>query len=366
MLDKIVDTAKELIKFKSIAANKDEIEKCLQYCTDYFAGKGVTVTKFTNEKISPVLLISNHNGMDFDVLTLGHVDVVPAEEDQFLPEVKDGKLYGRGAVDMKTWVAVGMNTLDYIIENKLNVKFGIIITTDEETDATGATYLADNAGITAKILLDVDVGEDIGNIITRCKNVQIAEVLAKGKACHGSLPWLGEDAVQRLMNTISNLRKTFPYYSESGLKPDKPWVDTMHVGLISGGRASNVVPDDAKAVLDFRLTEKTPPDLFHKIMTEAMVEGVTYRIKSQASPVIVDENEPYFKKYKEIVERHIGHEVKILHIGGATDSRHFSSKGMPVAMHSGTGEGLHGLGEYCTLDSIKQLAEIQIEFVRNL
>jgi len=366
MKDKIVEISKDLIRFKSVAENKDEIQKCLQYCTEHFKGKNVFIKKFENPDISPVLLISNYDGEDFDVLTLGHVDVVPAEEGQFTPEVKDGKLFGRGSLDMKTWVAVGMNSLDYILENNLGVKFGIIITTDEETSATGATYLAKNSNITAKILLDVDVADDIGIIVTKCKNVQIVELIAEGEACHGSLPWHGEDAIQGIVNTINNLREKFPYYSKSGKQPEKEWVDTMHVGLISGGRASNVVADKATAILDFRLTEKTPPDLFNKIMQESAAKGVNYKVKSQASPVIVDENNPYFKKYKETVEKYLGHSAEIVHIGGATDSRHFSAKGMPVVMHSGTGYGMHGVGEYCTLESIEQLANIQIDFIKSL
>ena len=363
MIDKIIETTKELIKFESVAENKDQIEACLEYCIDYFSGKNVVVQRFENENISPVLVISNCEGLNFDVMTLGHVDVVPAEADQFKPEIKDGKLYGRGAMDMKGPVAVALNTMDYILENNLDVTFGIVITTDEETTATGASYLAKNTDITAKILLDVDVANDIEEIITKCKNVQIVELYAEGEACHGAFPWEGSDAIEKIIRTFNKLREKIPYYAKGENEPDSQWVDTLHMGKISAGKAANVVAPSAYACLNFRLTEKTPADVFKKMMDDAVEEGVKWEVKMSANPVIIDESNKFFKKYKECVEKHVGKEVKLIQIGGATDSRHINNKGVPVAMHSVSGKGMHSIGEYCVIESMEQLAKIQIDFI---
>ena len=93
---------------------------------------GAKVDVFEKKGVAPVIMIRNHKSLDFDALVLGHIDVVPAEDKMFNPVVKGGKLYGRGSLDMKSFAAVAMNSMQYVIENKLPIKFGIILSSDEE------------------------------------------------------------------------------------------------------------------------------------------------------------------------------------------------------------------------------------------
>ena len=62
----------------------------------------------------------------------------------------------------------------------------------------------------------------------------------------------------------------------------------------------------------------------------------------------------------------MGQTIEFEHIGGATDSRAFAVKGSTVIMHSGTGEGMHAANEYVELASVKQIADIQIQFLEHL
>ena len=62
----------------------------------------------------------------------------------------------------------------------------------------------------------------------------------------------------------------------------------------------------------------------------------------------------------------MGRQIEFEHIGGATDSRSFAVKGSIVIMHSGTGEGMHASGEYVEIESVKQIADIQIKFLEHL
>lgn len=61
-----------------------------------------------------------------------------------------------------------------------------------------------------------------------------------------------------------------------------------------------------------------------------------------------------------------GEKIEFEHIGGATDSRAFAVKGSTVIMHSGTGEGMHTAGEYVVIDTVRQIADIQIKFLEKL
>ena len=93
---------------------------------------------------------------------------------------------------------------------------------------------------------------------------------------------------------------------------------------------------------------------------------MTYKIVSESTPVVMDENNPYILDYKAFAEKILGQKLEFEHIGGATDSRSFAVKGSIVIMHSGTGEGMHASGEYVVIDSVEKLADIQIKFLDKL
>lgn len=97
-----------------------------------------------------------------------------------------------------------------------------------------------------------------------------------------------------------------------------------------------------------------------------MVAGVRYVIVSESTPVVMSEDNPHILEYKKFAEDILGRPIEFEHIGGATDSREFAVKGSTVIMHSGTGEGMHADGEYVEIDSVKQIADIQIRFLEKL
>ena len=81
---------------------------------------------------SPVIYINNNDSMTQDALVLGHIDVVKAADGMFAPKIEDGRMYGRGTLDMKSFAAVAMNSMHYVLGIKSAVKFGVILSTDEE------------------------------------------------------------------------------------------------------------------------------------------------------------------------------------------------------------------------------------------
>ena len=97
-----------------------------------------------------------------------------------------------------------------------------------------------------------------------------------------------------------------------------------------------------------------------------MEKGVKFEIVSESTPVVMDEDNPYILDYKRFAENIMGRKIEFEHIGGATDSRSFAVKGSVVIMHSGTGDGMHALNEYVDIESVKQIADIQIKFLEHL
>jgi len=363
----LVKTIEDLVSFKTITGNKKEIDKCLDYIAASFLGTKAHVKIERFDDASPVIYIANNEDIKQDVLILGHIDVVEAPDDMFIPKIIDGKMYGRGTLDMKSFAAVAMNSMHYVLEHQLGVKFGIILSTDEEKGSKSThAFLAKYPNLNANVVLDNDVGGDITKIINKCKNPVFVKLIAKGKAAHGSTPWEGLDANEMLMKTISNLRMFYPYFDMNGEEPKNTWIDTMHVATMQGGEVSNIIASYAEALLDVRLIETSSVADLEKNLVKACEEGVTYRIVSSSTPVVMSEDNPQILAYKKFAEKVMGKKIEFQQIGGATDARLFAQKGATVIMHSGTGEGMHAEGEYVVLQSVEELSKLQIEYLKGI
>ena len=364
---KVIDIAQNLMRFRTETGNIPEIEKCLEYAKSLFDGLDVKGGIYHFDNASPVLFLSNIETDNYDVVCLGHLDVVPATDDMFSPYIKDGKLYGRGSLDMKSFAAVALNSLEHVLKNKLPLKFAVILSTDEEKGSKSThAFMEAHPNLKAKIVLDNDVGGDINKIVSKCKNPVFVKIMAEGQAAHGSTPWEGIDANEILMETLHNIRQIYPYYSKGGVNPQDKWIDTVHVAIMNGGEVSNVIARHAEAVLDFRLTENSTVENLKRNLDKCMVQGATYKISSESTPVVMDENDPYILDYKHFAEQALGHPLEFEHIGGATDSRAFAVRGSIVIMHSGTGEGMHAEGEYVEVDSVEKIADTQIKFLNKI
>lgn len=362
----LIATIQDLIKFKTETGNAPEIKKAAEYIVNKFTNTNVEAEIFQSTA-SPVVFLRNCKGIDFDVLVLGHIDVVPAEDKMFEPYIKEGKMFGRGTLDMKSFAAVAMNSMEYVAEHKLPIKFGVVLSTDEEKGSKSTeSFLEAYPDISAKIVLDNDVGGDITKIITKCKNPVFVKIMAKGIEAHGSTPWAGIDANELLFKTWENIRKIYPYFASNLPQPKDKWIDTVHFASIKGGQVSNIISNSAEALLDFRLTENSSVENLKKNLDLCMEKGVTYKIVSESTPVVMDEQNPDILNYKAFAEKIMGQKIEFEHIGGATDSRSFAVKGSTVIMHSGTGDGMHASNEYVELESVKQIADIQIKFLEYL
>lgn len=354
----------DLIKFRSETGNLAEVERCMHYLQQIAKQIKAQAEYYQKGKLAPVILISNGEKQDFDILAVGHIDVVPATDNMFIPYVQDGKMFGRGTLDMKSFAVVALNTLEYVIAHQLPIKFGVLLSSDEEKGSFGLdAFLKDNPDLKSKIVFDVDVAGDIGKMVVRCKSPVFVKLTAEGKEAHGSTPWEGIDANERLMQVWQNIRQIYPYYSKDGVKPENTWIDTVHFAKIEGGEVANVISNHAEALLDFRLTEKSTIEELEENLKKSLVSGVEYKIVSSGRPVVMDEHNPYICRYKEMASDFLGKKVEYEYIGGATDSRAFAERGSIVIMHSGSGEGMHASGEYVVWKSVEQLAQIQQKFV---
>ncbi len=168
-----------------------------------------------------------------------HIDTVPP----FLRSSEDSEnIYGRGSCDAKGIIAAQVAACEQL--RKRGVSAGLLFVVGEERDSLGATIANQNPR-GSRFLVN---GEPTDNrIALASKGALRVEVTAHGRMAHSAYPELGESAIDKLLDALQALRAMeLPHNPEIGSS-------TVNIGIIEGGRATNVIPDFAKAQLLYRL-----------------------------------------------------------------------------------------------------------------
>lgn len=350
--NEIIRLAEELIRFKSTKENPKELKKCLDFCAKYL--QKFSVVRRFKFKGKPSL-VATYRNVKPDVFLVGHLDVVEAPNEQFKPFVKGNKLFGRGADDMKSGDAIAMVLFKHLADKK--PPLGIMLTSDEEIGGfNGAGQLAKK--YKGKFVITTesnssDNPEQLG-ITVKHKGVLWLKIKTKGIAAHGSTPWKGDNAVDKLIIAYERLREKF--YE---VKPNM-WEPTISLGQIFGGEAPNKIPDYAEAIVDIRWNEDFDKDKFLKEIKKLDAE---FEIVSYSPMLNNDEANKFIKLLKECVENQTGKKCPLLKEYGATDMRFFSEKGVPAVIFGPYGENLHAKDEYLDLNTIMPVYDALKEFI---
>lgn len=173
-----------------------------------------------------------------------HMDCVPP----FLPSGEDaGHLHGRGACDAKGIAAAMIAALASLLAEG-GSDFGLLLVVGEETDSLGARVANDNPR-GARFLVD---GEPTDNrLAVGSKGALYLEVVAEGRAAHSAYPELGASAIERLLDALARLRAV-PLPADPVLGET-----TLNIGILEGGRARNVIADQARAEVLIRTVSDT-------------------------------------------------------------------------------------------------------------
>ncbi len=167
-----------------------------------------------------------------------HIDTVPP----FLPSSEDdANIYGRGSCDAKGIIAAQLAAAEQL--RTTGTECGLLFVVGEERDSLGAMVANEHAR-GSKFLVN---GEPTDNrLAVASKGALRVEVTANGEMAHSAYPELGESAIEKLLDALQSLRAMdFPHNPDIG-------PSTMNIGIIEGGRATNVIPDFAKAQMLFR------------------------------------------------------------------------------------------------------------------
>jgi acetylornithine deacetylase/succinyl-diaminopimelate desuccinylase-like protein len=207
----------------------------------------------------PAICATNGSG---GLILSGHLDTVPIGSgwERGQGEVVGGRIYGRGAADMKGAVASMLHSCIELMREDL--RFSVFLTTDEEEKMTGAHALADLDLV--KEAKGILVGEPTDLLPAyKEKGISRFRLTTYGTAAHASQPWLGENAIQKMSRLLERLSKW-------AKAPESPTEDmTLCISMIKGGTKSNIVPDRCEVDIDARFPK---PLTYQKVRTIIMDE----------------------------------------------------------------------------------------------
>lgn len=370
----IIDFLVSLIQIPSInpPGNEEEVAAIIE---EKLTKSGIDVKRVVAEQGRPNI-IGRVRGTEGTHLLLfnGHMDVVPIGDmgkwwvDPFGARIIDGKVYGRGACDMKGGLAAMM--MAGVILRRLDIPLGgdLILTAvvDEEMGgAMGTRYLVEK-GLRADAAV---VGEPSFDRMTIAHMGNLSlKLISTGKAVHASVPHLGVNAVEKMAKVLLALNEMKLRHVPHRLFQDGP---TIAVGTtINGGVADNTIPDYCEATVDVRtLPGMSETEIIGEVKhligeLKKDDDAIDVKIESHswAESVEISEGETIVETVSDVVARITGKKPPIASANQTFDGRYLINEaGIPtVAFGPGNGKcgNAHGANEWVGTDDIIMATKI--------
>jgi succinyl-diaminopimelate desuccinylase len=357
-----LELTRELVHFDTINPPGKERE-CALFLARILeeAGFSVSEQEFAPGRSNLIARLSN-SGQKSPLCFAGHLDTVPLGAaqwrwDAFSGEIHEGRMYGRGASDMKSGVAAIVSAaLEIARRSHTGAGLTLVFTAGEETGCLGARKL----GNLKEILGDVGaliVAEPTSNYpVVGHKGALWLEAITRGVTAHGSMPERGVNAIYKAARVVSKL-ENFEFSCQSHPILGKP---TLNVGTISGGLNVNSVPDEARIGIDIRtIPPQNHEDLF-KVLSQYMGDEAELFKTSDAGPVWTDPEDPWIREVYEIMTSILQERPEPRGVTYFTDASVLTSiLGNPPTLILGPGEAAmaHQTDEYCEIYRIDQAVE---------
>lgn len=232
------------------------------------------------------------------VMLSGHTDVVPVDGQAwtvppFALTRRDGRLYGRGAADMKGFVACALAAVLRAAGRELRTPLHLALSYDEELGCLGVGSLIDMLAKAPHRPLLCIVGEPTGmQVATGHKGKVALRAACTGREAHSALAPLGLNAIHLAADLLARLRALQERLEREGARDadyDVPWT-TVHAGRIEGGVALNIVPN--RCVLDFEIrnvAEDDPGALLAGLREEAEALSRAARARAPEAGIAIAE-----------------------------------------------------------------------------
>jgi len=241
----------KLISFDSTSRNSNL--PLIDFVQEYLEGFGVKSHRVDYEKDNKTNLYATI-GPDIEggIVLSGHTDVVPVDgqdwsSDPFAMVERDDRLFGRGACDMKGFIAVALAAVPQFVSQDLKKPIHFAFSCDEEVGCTGVRPLIDHIINELPKPTSVIVGEPTSmKVVNAHKGACRFKTEITGQEAHSSCTHLGVSAILVAGEMLAEIGRIERDYKERGDPSGRfnPPYTTISVGLIQGGIANNIIPKD--------------------------------------------------------------------------------------------------------------------------
>jgi len=310
---------------------------------------------------------------------VGHTDVVPTgpldqwNSDPFVPEIRDGMLYGRGAADMKSSIAAFVTAVERFIDKHPDHQgtIALLITSDEEGPSINGTrkvveYLEEN-NIKIKWCL---VGEPTsekkaGDVIKNGRRGSLGgKLIVRGIQGHVAYPHLAENPIHKLSPALNELCTKVWDEGNEFYPPTSFQISNIHAGT----GADNVIPGEVEVLFNYRFcTEITEEELMAQ--TEAILDKykLDYELswKLSGNPFLTPEGS-LVDAVREAISEVAGYETELSTAGGTSDGRFIAPTGAQVVELGPLNQTIHKIDECVKIDDLLTLSSIYELIIKKL
>lgn len=336
------------------------------YIANWLARAGLEVT--LDEALpgrTNVVGIARGTGGGKTLLLNGHVDTVGVAgmTDPFRPRSENGRLYGRGAYDMKGGLAACLVAAAEARQHNLRGDVIVTAVVDEEYAGLGTMSIADRYRADGAIVAEPTELQ----LVVAHKGFLWLEVETQGVAAHGSRPHLGVDAIVKMGSVLAGLDRLA---DELGRRPAHPLLGppSIHASTISGGGEWSTYPDRCLLAIERRLlpgetgeaAEAEVQTIVDRLAAadpafKAAVRRVLERVPLETAP-----DAAILGVVQQAAEVVLGQRIAPTGVSFWTDAASLHNAGIPTVLFGPLGEGAHAAVEWVDVASVRACAEVYL------
>lgn len=301
----------------------------------------------------------------------GHTDVVPTgpleqwDSPPFEPVIRDGRLYGRGAADMKGSLAAMVVAVERFVAAcpGHHGSIAFLLTSDEEGPATDGTVRVVDT-LTARhekvdwcIVGEPSSTEVVGDVVKNGRRGSLnARLLIKGLQGHVAYPHLARNPIHLVAPALMELAAEVWDQGNAFFPPTSFQISNIH----SGTGATNVVPGELEALINFRFsTESTVEGLQERVRTLLDRHGLDYELDWNLSGMpFLTEPGDLLDGVRSAIRQVTGRETRPSTSGGTSDGRFIATMGTQVVELGPLNATIHQLNEHVSVDDLDTLTDI--------
>ncbi len=347
----------KIISIPSVSDNLAANDEVISYIESFLKKRSMFISRHNYNGYSS-LIATTKNTRAPKIMLVAHVDVVPADPEHFKLTESDGRFYGRGTLDMKFAIPAYLQLVDDLRDDLQSYDFGIMIVSDEEIGGYNGAKMLLNDGFSAEVAIIPDGGSN-WNIESSAKGLFWPTITTYGKTAHGSRPWEGESAIDKMLDITAKIKGLFSETSPAG--------NTINIGQINAGNATNQVADLAVVKIDVRTV--SPEDhavLKQKIKAIAKEYQADVIIAPDEPPCLNDPEHPLIAPFVNAVRDVTKQKCEETASLAASDARFFSEKNIPCIVIYPTGGNIHGPKEWIDVEAFYQFYDVLAQYVNTV